>query len=131
MSRLYGFIATAGICAVSGAIAGAFAGGLFGLVEFVTPNPAFPRPVLLAIAVGLSLIAWLGVLVIVGMFGNYGVLAIASRSLVTCVATGILTVLLVHATNAGLAGMLLGWILGFVVGKAFCQLCTAVERRAT
>lgn len=131
MSKLYRFIATAGICAVSGAIAGAFVGGLFGLVEFVTPNPAFPGAVLPAVAVGLSLIAWLGILVIVGVFGNYGVRAIASQSLVTTGITGILTVLLIHATHAGLAGMLLGWIIGFLVGKVLCRLCTAFERRAT
>ena len=131
MSGLYRFVATAGICAVSGAIAGAFAGGVFGLVEFVTANPPLPRLVLLGVAVGLSLIAWLVVLTIVGVFGNYGVLAIASRSLVTTGITGILTVLLVHATHAGLAGMLLGWVIGFQVGRTLCALCSASERRAT
>ena len=131
MSRLYRFVAASGICAVSGAIAGAFAGGLFGLVEFVTPNPAFPPALLLAVAFGLSLIAWLGILVIVGVLGNYGVMAIARQSLVTTGITGILTVLLVHATDAGLAGRLLGWLIGFLVGKALCQLCTVSERRAT
>src|SRR5688572_29153484 len=130
MSGLYRFIATAGICAVTGTIGGAFVGGVFGLVEFVTTNPALPRLVLLGVAVGLSLIAWLVVLTIVGVFGNYGVLAIASRSFVSTGITGILTVLLVHATHAGLAGMLLGWILGFLVGRSLCVLCSASERRA-
>lgn len=130
MSKLYRFIATAGICAVSGAIAGAFVGGVFGLVEFVTAHPHLPSVVLLGVAVGLSLIAWLVVLTIVGVFGNYGVLAIASPSLVTTGITGVLTVLLVHATNAGLAGMLLGWIIGFLVGRMLCTFCSASERRA-
>ena|SRR5512140_3674070 len=130
MSSLYRFIATAGICAVAGAIAGAFVGGVFGLVEYAAPGVVFPGTVLLAVAVGLSLLAWFGILVIVGVFGNYGALAIARQSLVTAVITGILTVLLVHATHAGLAGMLLGWIVGFLVGKALCRLCAASERRA-
>ena len=130
MTSLYRLISTAGVCAVTGAIAGAFVGGLFGLVEFVAANPPMPRPALIAIAIGLSLVAWLVVLVIVGVFGNYGVFAIAGQSLVTCGLTGILTVLLVHATRAGLFGMLLGWIIGFLVGKALCMLCYQPQRRA-
>jgi len=130
MSRLYRLISTAGICAVSGAIAGAFVGGVFGLVEFVTANPPLPRLVLLGVAVGLSLLAWLVVLAIVGVFGNYGVRAIANQALVTTVITGILTVLLTHAIHAGLAGMLLGWIIGFLVGKTLCTWCAVSARRA-
>jgi hypothetical protein len=129
MSTLYRFISTAGICAASGAIAGAFVGGVFGLVEFATANPPLPRLVLLGVAVGLSLFAWLVVLAIVGVFGNYGVRAIASQALVTTGITGILTVFLTHAIHAGLAGMLLGWIIGFLVGKMLCSLCSTSERR--
>ena len=131
MSKLYRFIATSGICAVSGAIAGAFVGGVLGLVEFVTANPQLPGPVVLGVAVGLSVIAWLVVLTLVGVFGNYGVLMIARKSLVTTGITGILTVLLVHAIHAGLTGMLLGWIIGFLVGRTLCAFCLTSERRAT
>ena len=130
MSRLYRFISTAGICAVSGAIAGAFVGGLFGLVAFMAANPPIPRTVLIEIAIGLSLVAWVVVLVVVGVFGNYGALTIAGQSFVTSVITGIITVLLVYATRAGLSGMLLGWVIGFLVGKALCAWCYASQRRA-
>jgi hypothetical protein len=129
MSRLYQFISTAGICAVSGTIAGAFVGGLFGLVQFVAANPPMPPSVLIGIAIGLSLVAWIVVLVIVGVFGNYGAIAIARQSFVTSSITGILTVFFVHATRSGLFGMLLGWIIGFLVGKALCAWCSASQRR--
>ena len=129
-SGLYGLIATAGICAVSGAIAGSFVGGVFGLAEYVTASLSLPSVVLLGIALGLSLIAWLVVLTIVGVFGNYGVRAIASRAFVTTCITGILTVFLVYATHAGLAGLLLGWVIGFLVGRALCAYCAATARRA-
>jgi hypothetical protein len=128
MTRLYQFVSTAGICAVSGAIAGAIVGGLFGLVWFLANHPAVHHPQLLGTAIGLSLAAWLAVLVIVGGFGNYGVLAILGQSFVTCLVTGVLTVLLIYTTRAGLFGMLLGWVMGFLVGKAFCRLCDAPER---
>jgi hypothetical protein len=129
-STLYRFIASAGICAVSGAIAGAFVGGVFGLVRFVSPQVQIPLAVLLVVAITLSLLAWLVVLTIVGVFGNYGVRAIAGRALVTTGISGILTVLLANAMHAGLAGMLLGWVIGFLVGRALCAACGAAARRA-
>jgi len=134
MTRLYQFISTAGICAVSGAIAGAFVGGLFGSVAFMAANPTIPASLLIKIAIALSLVAWIFVLVIVGVFGNYGVLTIAGQSFVTSVITGIVTVLLAYATHAGLFGMLLGWVVGFLVGKALCALCSSSylsQRRLT
>jgi len=130
MSTLYKFMSKAGVCAVSGTIAGAFAGGLFGLVEFVAQNQPMPSLVLIGFAIGLSVLAWLVVLTIVGVFGNYGVIAIARQSLVTSGITGLLTVFLVYATRAGLFGMLLGWIIGFLVGKALCTMCGASQGRA-
>jgi hypothetical protein len=129
-STLYRFIASAGICAVSGAIAGAFVGGVFGLVRFVSPHVPIPLAVLLGVAFALSLLAWLVVLTIVGVFGNYGVRAIAGRALVTTGITGILTVMLANAAHAGLGGMLLGWVIGFLIGRALCAACAASERRA-
>ena len=131
MSRLYQFLSRAGICAVSGAIAGAVVGGLFGLVEFAGAHPSLPRLALIGVAIGLSLFAWLVVLSIVGVFGNYGALTIAGQSLVTSLIVGILTVFLVYAIRAGLFGMLLGWIVGFLVGKMLCALCDLSQRRAT
>src|SRR6267378_4451438 len=97
MNRLYGLVSKAGICAASGAIAGAFVGGLFGLFEVVSGNPPLTPSLLLGIAIGLALVSWVVVLVIVGVFGNYGAIAIAGQSLVTCGITGILTVLFVYA----------------------------------
>lgn len=131
MGGIFRYMTTQGICAVSGAIAGAFVGGVFGLVEFVTANFPLSHLTLLIVAVGLSLIAWLVVLIIVGVFGNYGVRAIASRSFVTTGVTGFLTVLLVYTSHAGLAGMLLGWIVGFLVGKMLCALCAALLGNAS
>ena len=129
MNTLSQFISKAGVCAVSGTIAGAFAGGLFGLFEFVAQNQAMPRPVLIGFAIGLSVLAWIVVLTIVGVFGNYGVIAIARQTLVTSGITGLLTVFLVYATRADRFGILLGWIIGFLVGKALCKLCDAPQGR--
>ena len=130
MNRLYNLIATSGVCAVSGAIAGSFVGGLFGLVEAVTIGaPSMPMALLLEIALGLSLVAWVVVLLIVGVFGNYGAVAIAIKALATCLIAGLLSVVLIHFAHAGLFGMLLGWVVGFLVGKFLCAACSASQRK--
>lgn len=131
MNALLGFVSSSGICAVSGSIAGAFVGGVFGLLQVATGYPTLPRAGLLLVAIALVLVAWVFVLVIVGVFGNYGVLANAGQSLVTSGLTGIITVLLIQASQAGLAGMLLGWLVGFAVGKLLCRMCVATETRAS
>lgn len=75
--------------------------------------------------------AWVAVLFIVAVFGNYGAMAIAAQALVTSLLSGLVTVLVIHATHAGLFGMLLGWIIGFLIGKILCALCGATPRRTT
>jgi hypothetical protein len=131
MSTLRGLISNSGICAVSGSIAGAFVGGVFGLLQVATGYPTLTRAGFLLVAIALVLVAWLLVLVIVGVFGNYGVLTNAGQSLVTTGFTGTITALLIQATHAGLAGMLLGWLVGFAVGKLLCRMCVATEKRAS
>jgi hypothetical protein len=128
MTWLYNAIARSGVCSVSGAIAGAFVGGVFGLVYSLTGSPPVPGFSLLwEIAVGLSVVAWLIVLVVVGILGNYGVLRIAVQAFVTSMVTGVLTVWLIYGLNAGLYGMLLGWLLGFAVGRALCSMCFSYQ----
>jgi len=130
MSTLYRLIATSGVCAVSGAIAGAVVGGLFGLIQIATGYPTVPRAVFVGAVLGLILFAWLLVLLVTGVFGNYGVGAIAGQSLVTSSFTGTITVLAIQVAHLGLAGMLLGWLVGFGVGKLLCRICVDAERRA-
>jgi hypothetical protein len=124
MNRFYNFVANSGVCAVSGAIAGAIVGSLFGLVFVLAKSPAIPATVLFGIALGLSLFAWLVVLLIVGVFGNYGVVTIAARALVTCLLAGIITVALIYVGHAGGYGTPLGWIVGFLIGKLLCAACS-------
>ncbi len=131
MRPLYNAISRSGVCAVSGAIAGAIVGGLFGLIDAFVGTPVFSVRLIVEMAIGLSLFAWLVVLVLVGVFGNYGAIAIAGRALFTCLATGVVTFALIYALHAGLFGMLIGWIVGFLIGKALCAICSAAQQGAT
>ncbi len=131
MSTFYNLVARSGVCAVSGAIAGAIVGGIFGMVYLLAGSPAIPAAGLLAMAVGLSLFAWAAVLIIVGVFGNYGVVPVAPRALVTCLLAGLITVWVIYATHSGGYGTLLGWIVGFMIGRSLCVACSSAQRRAT
>jgi hypothetical protein len=128
VKRLIQLISTAGVCAVTGSIAGALVGGLYGLFAFVSGNMPLTASSIIETAIGLSLLAWVAVLLIVGVLGDYGAVAIAGQALVTCVLTGVATVELIHALHAGLFGMLLGWIVGFLIGKALCAFCGMTQR---
>jgi len=130
MTQIFNTIARSGVCAVSGAIAGAIVGGLFGLVYGLAGSPAAPTLSLVWwVALGLSIFAWLIVLVIVGIFGNYGVLKIAIQALGTSLVTGIITVWVIYAFHVGFCGMLLGWLIGFLIGRSFCAMCSAYQKR--
>ena len=128
MGSIYNFVAKSGVCAASGAIAGAIVGGLFGLVYVLAASPMIPPTLLFEISAGLSLAAWVAVLLIVGVFGNYGVVTIAARALVTCLLTGIITVWVIYLAHAGGYGTLLGWIVGFLIGKTLCAACSRAQQ---
>jgi hypothetical protein len=128
MPQIYNTIARSGVCAVSGAIAGSIVGGIFGLVYALAMSPRAPNlSVLWEIAFGLSVFAWLIVVVIVGVFGNYGVLNTALKALVPSLLTGVVTVWLIYLLHLGFAGMLLGWLVGFLIGRFFCKACSAYQ----
>lgn len=99
------------------------------MVHFLVGSPPAPSPTFIwQIALALSLVAWLIVLVVVGLFGNYGVLRIAAQALVTAILTGTLTVWAIYSLHVGWCGMLLGWLVGFVVGKCLCLMCFRYPR---
>jgi hypothetical protein len=132
MNWLSNTIARSGICAVSGAIAGAIVGYFFGLPYALAGSPHVPAVSWLWwVALGLSVFAWLVLLVIVGIFGNYGVVRIAVWALGTSLVTGILTVWAIYVLHIGFFGALLGWLIGFFVGKSFCAMCAAYQNRGT
>ena len=78
---------------------------------------------------GALLIIMSVLLVIVGIFGNYGVVRIAVWALGTSLVTGIITVWAIYVLHIGFFGTLLGWLIGFFVGKSFCTICTAYQNR--
>jgi hypothetical protein len=115
---------------VSGAIAGAIVGGIFGLLYLLARSPRLPTSVVWGMAFGLSLFAWLAVLIIVGVFGNYGIVNVAPRALVTCILAGVITVWVIYAAHAGGYGTLFGWIIGYLIGRFLCRACADMQRRA-
>jgi hypothetical protein len=124
-SSLKLWLSRSGICAATGSIAGSMAGLLFGLS--LLPVPVHTIPFRHAVIIGaiLGIIAWAFVLFLLLAFEKYSPRAILLPSFVTSFLAGILTVLVVNAIHRTFLGMLLGWIIGFLVGRALCQLCKA------
>lgn len=112
------------LCAVSGAIAGGFIGLIIGLAQAQSPLVLTMSQVVQA-AVILGLLAWLVLLLIVGVWLHYGVSAIGLPSLVTSLLTSLLTVYLANKVQISLLAVFIGLLAGTLVGFALCRLCGA------
>ena len=112
-----------GVCALNGALVGALAGFLCGalLEEHAAHVPTTAE--LLQIVALLTITCWLVVLLIVGLWLHYGASAIAWPLLLNAFVTVLLTVWLNNIIRipeiAGLIGLLVGILVGFVL----CRFC--------
>ena len=112
-----------GVCALNGALVGALAGFLYGAVleEHATHIPTTAE--LLQMVALLTITCWLVVLLIVGLWLHYGASAIALPLLLNAFVTVLLTVWINNQILipeiAGLIGLLVGILVGFVL----CRFC--------
>lgn len=130
LSRLVQWVSNSGICAVAGSIAGGIAGLMFGLSMLAFPSHTLTLRQALLIGAILGIVAWLAVLFLLLAFGRYSARTVLWRSFVTCVLASIFTVLVINALHLTLLGMLVGWIIGFLIGRALCTLCQVRAVRA-
>jgi|SRR5579863_1152232 len=121
-SRLTGWLGRQGICAIVGAIAGAFTGAIFGLWLAAMTHSVLVGQAL-AVGLVLGLIAWMGILFLLLAMGHYSLSSVLIPSLVTCVVASVVTALSVNAVHHPDEGVLMGWILGFLIGRLFCAAC--------
>jgi hypothetical protein len=128
-SLLKQWLSRQGICALCGSIAGSFTGFVFGLAHAASPmfDPTVKQAVIVGMALGL--LAWVGILFFIGVLADYGVWQIFWQTFVNSELTSIITVLVIRAVHAKSAGMLIGWVIGFLVGRALCAACKAVFLR--
>jgi hypothetical protein len=124
LTGLARWLSYSGICAVTGSLAGSFTGLIFGLTLLPAPANGVPSGFALAVGAGLGILAWGVVMFLLVMMGRYRFDEVFFPSLFTCIVVSILTALIVNALHSPFAGMLIGWVLGYLVGRAFCALCT-------
>lgn len=111
------------LCAVTGAIAGGLTGMVFGLLLISNAGAPIAASELLAIALLLAFVAWLMVLLVVGVWLHYGLTAVAAPALVTTVITALITVAIAYAVKFPYLATLIGLAVGTLVGALLCRLC--------
>ena len=114
-------------CAKIGAFAGPFVGG--GVAIVLNDYPTLSPLSLFSVSALLTLFAWLGILLFVGMILRYGVRQIWAITLITCLLTGACVSFLVYAFNVVVFSMLLGFIVGILSGEIVCKLCEFIYPR--
>ena len=122
-SKLSRMLGSAGICAITGTIAGSIVGMIFGLSLLAAPGHHVSLKDAAEVGLILGLLAWVVVLFILIAFGRYAPRAVLLPTIPTCFVTAILTTCLTDLLRATLCGMILGWIVGFLVGRGFCMFC--------
>ncbi len=130
LSGLVRWIGRQGVCAVAGSIAGSFTGMIIGLALMAAPSHALPVGKALVVGVMLGIISWFLVLLFLIVFGRYLLRDIVWQSFVTCLLAGIFTVLIVNALRQPYLGMIVGWLVGFLIGKALCAACNSQAVRS-
>ena len=71
----------------------------------------------------LAIVAWIAILVVIGLWLHYGVPAIAWQSLVTSWITAILTVYVCDKVHLALLAVWIGLLIGTLIGALLCRLC--------
>lgn len=78
----------------------------------------------MAAGLALGLIAWVVILFLLYMVANYSLGSIFLSSLVTCLLASVATALIVNSLHhRQYLGMLVGWIVGFAIGRMLCAAC--------
>ncbi len=124
MNNLSICLSRLGPCALCGSIAGGGAGFVFGLTQFGLPTAPIPTHAAIAVGILLGFLAYLGILLFIGVLGNFGVRALLLPALITCLLAGLVTVVVVNRLDAQLFSTLIGWILGAIVGRLLCYSCS-------
>ncbi|MBS0447625.1 MAG: hypothetical protein JSR59_16910 [Proteobacteria bacterium] len=108
------------LCAVTGAIAGGFAGMSFGIAQL--QQPALPLTDAIEVGILLGLVAWVFILMVEGLWLHYGS-AVVWPSLITSLSSAVLTVVIANAVALPVLSVWIGILFGTVVGALLCRLC--------
>lgn len=97
------------------------------LLQLGHPGVVFPGSDTFKIAIILSLLGWLVVLVVVGVWRHYGILAIALPGLITAFLAAFLTVIVSNSAQIPVLSPLIGLLIGILVGVVLCRFCQKLD----
>jgi len=104
-------------------MAGGITGLLFGLVQLGGPGAVFPVIEAAKTGILLGLVAWVVILVVVGLWLHYGLRPIALPALLNALVAAVLTVLIASPLRIPLLDVWIGLLVGTLVGATLCRLC--------
>jgi hypothetical protein len=127
MNSFRRWLASQGICALTGMFVGIVVGFLFEALQLPQHAGRFPVRDLIWIAVALSIVAWIAALFFLGILAGYGVWAMALPSFFTSFVTGVLTIAIDNALWLAVVSVIVGMIVGFAVGRLLCWACRSAS----
>ncbi len=110
-------------CSLAGGLAGVISGFVFSLFQVQNPTILLTIQQIFQIAVVLGLIAWLCLLLVIGIWLKYGIGSIALQTFVTSFLTAFFTVYLSDIVNLPYLTVILGWVVGILIGYLLCMFC--------
>jgi hypothetical protein len=112
-------------CAAAGACAGSFSGFVLALLLIASPGIVLPARDRLSLSLVLAALAWMGLLLMFGVWLRHGVRRSALPALLTALITVTLTVYINAALRQPAVAAIVGMIIGTLVGAALCRACSA------
>jgi hypothetical protein len=113
-------------CAIAGSTVGSLAGLILGILQTEFSGVAWQDITLVAAL--LAAFCWVVLMLIAGIWLNYGVLSIALPSLVNAIITTLAVAYANNLLGQPILAPLIGTLLGLLIGSLLCMLCSTVMR---
>ncbi|HVG28575.1 MAG TPA: hypothetical protein VM864_02540 [Pyrinomonadaceae bacterium] len=112
-------------CSKSGALAGLVAGFFcaLGLLQLAETPMSLSTTDLFKGGLALGLLAWLVLLLVIGVLLRYGLKQVALFAFIIAVITALLTVFINYAIQVPVLAVLIGLLVGILVGLLLCWFC--------
>lgn len=120
MTPLQSLIARLTFCGRIGGIVGPLCGALYAHVQ---ASSTLSWTESLIVAAATSLVTWIVVLLIAGIWLRYGVVRIAALAAVTCTLVSFAVTILLHLVPLAQFALIVGFVVGIGVGDLVCRAC--------
>lgn len=126
ITRLVAFFSRLGVCANTGAIAGALTGMFLGGYLLTLPHHRIALRDAAIVGVGVGMIDWLAVIFVLVAVGRYVLSDVFLSSFFTCIVASTIAACTIDAVRVPALSMLVGLLVGLIVGAILCRLCGKV-----